>query len=48
MKTKFMLLILSAMFLVSCASTERTPSSVEQKTDATHQKFQGYFDRPEQ
>lgn len=48
MKLNFIFLILSALFLASCASTERTPASAEEKREATHQRFEGYFDRPVQ
>lgn len=43
------LFMLAALFAVSCASIDdRTPASEEQKQDYTHQKFQGYFDKPDQ
>ena len=42
------LLVFSALIAISCASQEtRTPASLEQKQDVTHQKFQGYFDKPD-
>lgn len=47
MKANFIFLVLSAIFMVSCASSDRNPASVEQKKDTAHQQFQGYFDRPD-
>jgi PBP1b-binding outer membrane lipoprotein LpoB len=48
MKVNFMLLVLSALFIVSCANSNRTPSSIEEKKDTAHEQYEGYFDRPVQ
>ena len=45
----FFLLFFLALTVTACSSVDsRTPASVEQKEQSTHQKFQGYFDKPDQ
>ena len=44
MKANFILLALSAVLVISCAS--RGPASIEEKKDTAHEQYQGTFDRP--
>ncbi len=47
MKSQFLLLIISLVLAVSCASTSRDPAAVKKQVDENHQQYEhGVFDQP--
>jgi hypothetical protein len=45
---KIILLVLSALIVTSCATSNRNPASNEGKEDSAHEQYQGYFNKSEQ